>query len=127
MRRLAALFLLILCAACGRDVAGTYELARINGRAVPAESPTEPGVTVRGGTLALQDDGSFRLELSARLQGQQPTVVRAVSGTYREDGGAVVLAAAADGGQSVEMRGEREDERLVVRDPSGNRFTFERQ
>jgi hypothetical protein len=125
--RLAATLLLLLCAACGSGVAGTYRLAQVNGRALPVESPTEPGVTVQGGTLALADDGSFRLELSARLQGQQPALVREVQGTYRQDDGAVVLAAAADGGQPVEMRGERENERLVVRDPSGNRFTFERQ
>ena len=93
MRTLAATALLVLAAACATgkpgeppSIVGNYLLTRIDNRALPTYSPTEPNVTVERGTLILGRGGAFSLTLVARSSPQFPPAERSIRGSYTMSG-----------------------------------------
>src|SRR3954465_13881143 len=87
MRSFAAV-LLVLAAACATggkpgeppSIVGSYVLTRIDNRALPTYSPTEPNVRVERGTLVLGRAGAFVLSLTARNSPQLPPEERSIRG-----------------------------------------------
>lgn len=86
--RILPILALALAAACAANGAGAgglareWTLAEVNGRALPAPSPTEVGVTVERGSLRLEDAShQYTLSLTART-GQPPA--QALSTAARE-------------------------------------------
>src|SRR5215212_2249104 len=91
--RLLATTLLVLAAACATarpaeppSIVGDYVLTRIDDRALPASSPTEPNVTVERGTLSLGRSGNFELTLTARTSPQLPAAEKTFGGTWTRSG-----------------------------------------
>lgn len=84
------------------DVVGSYDLMTIQGSAPPKVVVDEPGCqqTVIGGTLALNPDGSFTMQLDEVTACPTPTQPGEVSvnwfGTYRLEGETLVLTAIGD-------------------------------
>jgi len=133
MRVLAAALLLLTsaCAAAAPAAdpgpAGSFALIRLNARDLPAESPTEPGVTVERGTLTLEADGRFTMELAART-GAQTASTQTVRGTYSAQGDELALL--PDGApEEAALRFTYSADRvgLRLRDERGNEYVFGRR
>ena len=90
------------------DLAGSYNLISIQGSTPPTLIVDEPSCqqTVTGGTLALNLDGSFSMQLDEVTACPTPTQPGEVAvnwfGSYRLDGRTLVLSAVGDVG--VEYR-----------------------
>lgn len=134
--RLAALVpLLALAAACATGprapsspaLAGSYALAEVNDRALPAESPTESGVTLHAGALALEADGRFTLRMNARTASQPAGTDAVVTGTYRLEGETLVVTHEGVSAPPMRFHLAREGATLRLRDDRGNEFTFSRR
>jgi hypothetical protein len=102
------------------DVVGTYTLMTINGSPLPRLVVDDPGCqeSVIGGSLVLEPDQSFQLELELVTACPTPTgpgeVFFTSTGDYRVDGADLVLRARAD--VAVEFDAEFIGNRLVVHD-----------
>jgi hypothetical protein len=133
--RLLASLLLVAAAGCasapradGLALAGSYRLAEINGRPLPAESPTEEGVLLERGTLLLDAAGAYTLQVHARRRQQPTAVAPVVRGTYRTEGGELSLT--PDPGvdaAAARFRFALDGGVLRLRDEEGNEFAFSRQ
>ena len=132
MRPLAAV-LLVLAAACATrgtpedspSIVGSYVLTRIDNRALPTYSPTEPNVTVERGMLILGRGGAFSLTLVARPSPQFPPTDRTVRGSYEEGDGTLTVTPSDGSGAAVTYRVARAGIRLTLRDAQGHRYEFD--
>ena len=96
----------VAAAACGDDgsgpprrfpVPGTYGLLEVNARSLPItlrltslQNGAQMTVTFTGGTLELEEDGTYTLTLVVTPQNGSPAA-RADAGTYEERGGRLTL------------------------------------
>src|SRR6185436_17045271 len=97
-----------------------YLLARIDNRALPTYSPTEPNVTVQAGALVLGRAGAFSLTLVARNSPQTPPMERSFRGSYEASGDSVLTVTPADApGTPIVYRVLRAGIQLRLRDPQG--------
>jgi len=132
MRPLAAA-LLVLASACATggkpqeapSIVGNYVLTRIDNRAVPTYSPTEPNVTVDGGRLMLGRAGAFLLTLVARPSPQFPPTERSIRGSYEESEGTLTVTPSEGSGSPIVYRAARAGIRLTLRDAQGHRYEFD--
>lgn len=138
MIRPLAAALLLLAAACATgargphnpqdespSIVGNYLLQRIDNRALPTYSPTEPNVTLFAGSLSLGNGGAFALTLAARNSPQLPPEQRTLRGSYENQGDSIVTVTAADGdGAPMVYRVHRAGVQLVMRDPQGHRWEW---
>ena len=133
MRTFAAAVLLALaaCATTGTageddspSIVGTYVLARIDNRALPTYSPTEPNVTVERGTLTLGREGAFVLTLVARNSPQFPSTQRSMRGSYVASGDTLTVTPVESPETPVVYRATRAGIQLTLRDAQGHRYEF---
>lgn len=129
--RLLATLALVLAAACastgrgsGAPLAGRYLLREVDGRRLPAASPTEAGVTLDAGALVLEPDARYTLELTARTASDPAPRAVTAAGTYAVRGDTLALTPA--GGGEVRFRLARAGAMLRLRDGEGNEMTFVR-
>lgn len=134
MRHLAAAVFLALAACAtarspGADdspsIVGNYVLTRIDNRAVPTWSPTEPNVRVERGTLTLGRGGAFVLTLVARNSPQFPPAERSIHGSYTESGGTLTVTPADAPDAPITYQVARAGIRLTLRDAQGHRYEFD--
>jgi hypothetical protein len=130
MRSLAAA-LLVLAAACatGRpgespSIVGNYVLTRIDNRALPTYSPTEPNVTVERGTLILGRAGAFVLTLAARNSPQFPPAERSLRGAWEVTGDTLSVTPSDAPASTLVYRVARAGVQLTLRDAQGHRYEF---
>jgi hypothetical protein len=113
MREIGLALLVLTLSSCSdslkpSDVAGSYNLITIQGSTPPKVVVEEPGCqqTVTGGTLALNLDGSFSMQLDEVTACPTPTQPNEIAvnwfGSYRLEGRTLVLSAVGD--VSVEYR-----------------------
>ncbi|HET7233427.1 MAG TPA: hypothetical protein VFJ16_25675 [Longimicrobium sp.] len=106
-------------------LAGTYLLRQVNGRDLPAASPTEPNVELSRGVLQLSPDGTFSMALTGR-RNQEPTPgTEQMSGSYTVTGD--VLALTMPNGNGPRFNFTRAGAALTLRDDMGNTYTLARQ
>jgi hypothetical protein len=130
MRSFAAA-LLVLAAGCATakpeeppSIVGEYLLTRIDNRALPTYSPTEPNVTVLRGTLILGRAGAFALTLTARSAPQFPPEERSIRGAYELNGDAISVTPGDGSAAPIVYRIARAGIRLTLRDEHGHRYEF---
>jgi hypothetical protein len=131
MRSLAAV-LLVLAAACATggkpeeppSIVGSYVLTRIDNRALPTYSPTEPNVRVERGALILGRAGAFALTLTARSSPQFPPEERSIRGSYELAGETLTVTPADGAGAPVVYRALRGGVQLTLWDPQRHRYEF---
>jgi hypothetical protein len=131
MRPFAAV-LLVLAAACATggkpeespSIVGNYLLRRIDNRALPTYSPTEPNVTVQAGSLILGHGGAFALSLTARTSPQFPPSERSIRGSYAVSGDSLSVTPSDVSGLTIVYRVARAGVQLTLRDPDGHRYEF---
>jgi hypothetical protein len=140
--RILAPLLLLLAAACatapraaepnaagsiaaGPIPPGTYHLTAVGSRGLPARSPTERGVTIWSGSLALEAGARYRMELRATV-GDQPSTAVPVEGAYRIAGDSLFLtpAASAEAATPARFRFTLAGPLLRLRDEDGHEYTF---
>ncbi|HEV7589033.1 MAG TPA: hypothetical protein VGO40_13025 [Longimicrobium sp.] len=131
MRSLAAVLLLLAsaCATGGKpeeppSIVGSYVLTRIDNRALPTYSPTEPNVRVERGSLVLGRAGAFALTLTARSSPQFPPEERSIRGAYEVTGDTLTVTPADARGAPVVYRVARAGVQLTLRDAQGHRYEF---
>jgi hypothetical protein len=131
MRKLAValLFAVAACATGGKpgespSIVGSYVLTRIDNRALPTYSPTEPNVTVARGTLILGSGGAFALSLTARNSPQLPPAERTIRGSYEVNGNTLTVTPTDAGPSTLVYRVMRAGVQLTLRDPQGHRYEF---
>jgi hypothetical protein len=133
LRHLAAAVLLALAACAttrqaGEDdspsIVGSYVLTRIDNRALPTYSPTEPNVQVGGGTLTLGSAGAFVLTLVARNSPQLPPTEQSMRGSYTESDGTLTVTPTGGPDREIVYGVMRAGVRLTLRDPQGHRYEF---
>jgi hypothetical protein len=133
--RLSATLLLAVTAACatgGRpgdpddtpSIVGSYLLRRIDNRALPTYSPTEPNVTVLAGSLMLGNGGAFSMSLVARNSPQTPPAEHIRRGSYVSDGDSIITITPVDGSAPVTFRAARAGVQLTLRGEDGHRYEF---
>ena len=133
--RLSAALLLVLAAACatgGRaadpddspSIVGSYLLRRIDNRALPTYSPTEPNVTVLAGSLMLGNAGAFSLTMLARNSPQVPPAEHTVRGSYVSEGDSIITVTPADESRPMTFRAARAGVQLTLRGDDGHRYEF---
>ena len=107
---------------------GLYDLTAVEGRGLPAQSPTERNVTIWGGSLALEGGARYRMELRATV-GDQPSSAAPVEGAWRTAGDSLFLtpAASADVASPVTFRFTLAGALLRLRDEDGHEYTFSRR
>lgn len=134
MRRIAAAVLLLASSACGSDgerapvPAGFYQLVAVNEAPLPAQAPTEPGVTIVNGGLSLQSDANYTLRLDARVASQPGPQSREATGKYTAARDTLILnPLQGSGAAPVRFRFSVEGEELRLRDEQGHRYTFTKQ
>ena len=131
---LSATLLLVLTAACatgGRagpddspSIVGNYLLRRIDNRALPTYSPTEPNVTVLAGSLMLGNGGAFSMSLLARNSPQTPPAEHVRRGSYVSEGDSIITVTLVDESPSVTFRAARAGVQLTLRGEDGHRYEF---
>jgi hypothetical protein len=131
MRMITVLVLAVLaaCASASRGDAGlegSYELARINGGALPAPSPTEDGVTMRGATLRLMPDGRFTMHAKATTGGGGEQTDERSQGTWSVTGDTIVMVPDVSGGDPPSFRWTLDEGTLTLHDEDGHAYTFRR-
>jgi hypothetical protein len=130
MRKLAValLFAVAACATGKRgespSIVGSYVLTRIDNRALPTYSPTEPNVTVVRGTLILGSGGAFGLSLTARNSPQLPPAERTIRGSYEVAGDTLTVTPTDGGPATMVYRAMRAGVQLTLRDAQGHRYEF---
>jgi len=133
MRRLATALLLALAACAttrtaGEDdspsIVGSYVLTRIDNRAIPTYSPTEPNVRVERGTLTLGSGGAFVLTLVARNSPQFPAAEQSMRGSYTAGNGTLTVTPTDGPEREIVYGVMRAGVRLTLRDPQGHRYEF---
>jgi hypothetical protein len=131
MRSFAAV-LLVLAAACATggkpgeppSIVGNYVLTRIDNRALPTYSPTEPNVRVERGTLVLGRAGAFLLSLTARNSPQLPPEERSIRGAYELSGETLTVTPTDAPGSTVVYRALRGGVQLTLWDAQRHRYEF---
>lgn len=123
-------FLAVLLALAGLAAApaaaqleGRYELASINGHALPAESPTEPGVSVKRGGYWFHADGRFTVAVTVDMHEDENTQV--ASGTYVAVRDSLRLTIRDE--EAVAFRWARDGEALRLYDEQENEYRLVRQ
>jgi len=108
--------------------AGLYNLTAIEGRGLPAQSPTERNVTIWSGSLALETGARYRMEMRATV-GDQPSSAAPVEGSYRIAGDSLILTPASSAGAAtpVTFRYTLAGAVLRLRDEDGHEYTFSRR
>jgi hypothetical protein len=138
--RILSPFVLLIAAACAAAPApagptaaasipaGLYVLTAVGAKALPAESPTERGVTIWGGSLALEGGARYRLELRATPGDQAMTTATAV-GAYRTAGDSLILTpdASAQAADPIRFRFAVAGALLRLHDKDGYEYTFSRR
>lgn len=131
MRSLAALTLVLVaaCATGGKpgeppSIVGSYVLTRIDNRALPTYSPTEPNVRVERGTLEMGRAGAFALTLTARNSPQLPPEVRSIRGAYELNGETLTVTPTDAPGAPVVYRALRGGVQLTLWDAQRHRYEF---
>jgi hypothetical protein len=132
MRPLAAVLLVLTtaCATGGKpeespSIIGNYLLRRIDNRALPTYSPSEPNVTVQAGSLILGHGGAFSLTLLARNSPQVPPMERSFRGSYEASGDTMLTVTPTDApGTPIVYRVARAGVQLTLRDAQGHRYEF---
>lgn len=133
--RLSATLLLALAAACatgGRpgdpddspSIVGSYLLRRIDNRALPTYSPTEPNVTVMAGSLMLGNGGAFTMSLLARNSPQTPPAEHIVRGSYVSEGDSIITVTPTDDRRPMTFRAARAGVQLTLRGDDRHRYEF---
>lgn len=87
--RVLTLLLTAFLAACATapraavpSLEGSWQWTTINGRPLPAESPSEPGVMVQRGSLAVEPAGRYTLSVGAHVGPQATPVEMSLGGAY---------------------------------------------
>jgi hypothetical protein len=130
--RVITVLVLALLAACasasrgGAGLEGSYELVRINGDALPAESPTEDGVTMQGVTLRLTPDGRFTMDAKATTGGGVGQSDERSQGTWSSTGDTLVMVPDVSGGDPPRFRWTLDEGTLTLYDQDGHAYTFRR-
>lgn len=133
MRTFAAALLLALAAcattrSAGEDdspsIVGSYVLTRIDNRALPTYSPTEPNVRVERGLLTLGREGAFVLTLVARNSPQFPPAEQSMRGSYTESNGTLTVTPSDAPETPVVYQVARAGIQLTLRDAQGHRYEF---
>jgi hypothetical protein len=107
----------------GGNVAGSYELTRVNGQSLPA-SDNSGTVTFYGGILELDSDGRFSDLIQFRGPGDPAVRNVEVFGTWERIGSDEILLEYDEG---FDLTAERlSSSRLVLDDGDGNRFEYRR-
>ena len=104
------------------DVAGSYELVRVNGQSLPASDNTG-SVTFYGGVLELDNDRTFVDLLQYRGFGDPAVINDEEFGRWERSGSEIRLE--YDRG-FVSFAERQSSSRLTVRDNAGNRFEYRR-
>ena len=126
---LAVLAVLAACASASRGdtgMEGSYELVRINGGALPAPSPTEDGVTMRGATLRLMPDGRFTMDARATTDEDGEQTDEQAQGTWSVTGDTIVMLPDVSGGDPPSFRWTLAEGTLTLYDQDGHAYTFRR-
>lgn len=132
LTRMALAALLALSAACataaagGAALPGSWRLAQVNGRDLPAESPTEPGVTVTAGSLELSADGRAAMSLTARTASTPEPATRSMPGTYRTAADSLILLPGGSEANAARFRYQLAAPGLRLTDDRGNVYAFTR-
>jgi hypothetical protein len=107
----------------GDDVAGSYELIRVNGQSLPA-SDNSGTLTFYGGILELDRDGNFSDLIQFRGPGDPAVRSFEVFGTWDRSGSDEIRLDYEDG---FTLFAERlSSSRLMLDDGDGNRFEYRR-
>jgi hypothetical protein len=127
MTRSRLLLLLPLALPCtalpaAAQVEGSYQLLRVDGRALPAPSPTEEGVTLHGGAFTFQADGRFSLRARATAATETEPRGESLAGRWAASGDSLTLTP-ANGGGLIGFRWMRAGDTLRIYD-RGYEYTF---
>ena len=124
---LAALVSLLPAAPAAAQLTGSYELAEVNGHALPAPSPEEADVVVLTMALVLAPDGRFRMEATATLDGGAEESEQSAEGAWTVDADSLTLTPDAEEDDGVlQFRWALEGGTLKLYAENGHEFTFRR-
>ncbi len=134
MRIRAALLALVLSACVSATprlgeaswLVGSWKMMAMGARALPAESPTEPGVTVTDGNMTLDRGGRFEMRLQARLATRPGAADRSIAGNYELRRDSLIMIPDGEPEGTMRFRFVENGGRLVLQDERGSAFEFVR-